>query len=169
MKKQSESISLSGGDVLSCLMMSLTLWWTILGPKSLIVAKVEKLRVHNALRSVEGEHQQLLSADRLRLMLSMSRPIFSVLPAFCTCDLIRIAVTPFNQFSISLPRKQRNRASHPKPWSVVFMRHFLSMAVRAYASSCIAPHGGMLAAISDKYLGEVVKAMHASMKGKTGH
>jgi AraC-like DNA-binding protein len=37
-------------------------------------------------------------------------------------------------------------------------------AVRAYASSCIAPHGGWLAAISDKYLGEVVKAMHASMK-----
>src|SRR4029077_3053420 len=37
-------------------------------------------------------------------------------------------------------------------------------AVRAYASSCRAPHGGWLAAISDKYLGEVVKAMHASMQ-----
>jgi len=54
MKKQSESISLSGGDVF--ILFDDEPYTLVDHPRSKIIdcSEVEKLRVHNVLRSVEG-------------------------------------------------------------------------------------------------------------------
>jgi AraC-like DNA-binding protein len=164
MKKQSESISLSGGDVF--ILFDDEPYTLVDHPRSKIIdcSEVEKLRVNNVIEIGGGGAPTTFVSGSFAVDALDVKPIFSVLPRFLHMRLDQNRSHSFQSILDLLATETAQPSIASEALVSRLYEALFIYAVRAYASSCIAPHGGWLAAISDKYLGEVVKAMHASMQ-----
>jgi AraC-like DNA-binding protein len=159
-KSQPKPISLSGGDVFIMLddqpyVMSDT-------PRSKIVdcSEVERVRVGNIIEFGGGGTPTTFVSGAFEIDSLDAKPLLAVLPRFLHMRLDQNRSHAFQSVLelLAAETAQPGIASEAlisRLYEILFVH-----AIRAYASRCIAPEGGWLAAISDKHLSEAVRSMH---------
>lgn len=161
MKSQARPIQLAGGDVF--ITFDSDPYTLVDDPASPIVdcSVVESRRVNNVIDFGGGGAPTTFISGSFVIDELETKPILSVLPRFLHLRLGQARSQAFQSILelLSIEVEQPGLASEA---TIVRLYELLFVhAIRAYASSDTMPGGGWLAAISDKHLGQAVKAMHA--------
>jgi len=162
MKNQSAAIPLAGGDVF--IMLADEPYSLADNPESKIIdcSEVEKFRVNNVIEIGGGGTPTTFLSGSFALDELDAKPVLSALPPLLHMRLDHNRSHAFQSVLDLLAAE----TAEPRIASEALISRLCEIlfiySIRAYAGSGIAPHGGWLAAISDKHLGEAVNAMHSS-------